>query len=501
MQLKITAGKQLVRNSVSGVIRSIILAVVLFIVYPIYINKLGTEMFGVWVMVGVIIGWSQLGSLGIPQTVMKFVAGSVTKGDKEELVEYVSSALTIILLSGIVIMLILFFIKGSLGNFFRVPPAIKPQIPSFIFFAALVVVVSFLAQGINSILSGIGRMDLANINEIVGKILEAVISVVLIFKGYGIWGLLFGNMVNFLIILIFACISSISVLGFVPYNVKLIKKERIRESISFGGALAAGSLFAMFLEPFNRFILGQYVALSAATVYDVASRVVLQVRGVLEIAFRPLTPQSSAYFDIGQLEKVKKMSRFSVRIICFLGVPIFFILIIWAPELINIWLKIEVQNTSYAIRIIAFAYIFSLMVTPAYYIFMGIGQKGKCFYVHFILSALNFTLVLLCLFLGFINLKWVVNVFAFSLIFSSLWLMRASYKEFGARYLTDIKNLAFVSTSIVCISFFKFVGLAFNFQGMFNILLMVASFLIYLAICYAFNLIPIDKIRSYLAEL
>lgn len=498
MQPIIPTSKQLVRNSVSGVIRSIILVVVFFIVYPIYINILGTEMFGVWVMVSVIIGWSQLGSLGIPQTIMKFVAGSAAKGDKEELVEYISSALAIILFSGIVIMLILFFIKGVLGNFLRVPPVIKPKMPFFIFFAALVVVISFLAQSINSILSGIGRTDLANINEIVGKILGVIISVILIFKGYGIWGLLFGSMANFLIILIFACILGILILGFVPYNIKLIKKKRIKETISFGGTLTAGSLCAMFLEPFNRFVLGQYVALSAATVYDVASRIVIQIRSVLEVAFRPITPQSSTYFNIGKLEEIKELSKFSVSLICLLGAPIFLTLIIWAPELINIWLKIEVQNISYAIRIIAIAYIFSLMVTPAYYLFMGIGKKEKCFWVYFILSALNFTLVLLCLFLGFINLKWVVNIFALSLIFSSLYLMRASYKEFGERYLADIKNLAFISLSIICISFFKFIGLAFNFQGMFNILLIFVSFLIYLAICYMSNLIPVDKIRSHL---
>ena len=35
-------------------------------------------------------------SLGIPQTVMKFVAGSAAKGNKEELIEYISSALTVL---------------------------------------------------------------------------------------------------------------------------------------------------------------------------------------------------------------------------------------------------------------------------------------------------------------------------------------------------------------------------------------------------------------------
>jgi O-antigen/teichoic acid export membrane protein len=498
MQPIIPTNKQLVRNSASGVIRSIVIAGSLFIVYPIYINRLGTEIFGVWVMIGVVIGWSQIGSLGVPQAVMKFVAGSAAKGDKQELIEYVSSALTIILCSGILITCILFLIKNMLGNFLRVPLTLRPEMPSFIFFAGLIVCISFLAQSINSILSGIGRMDLANINEITARIISATLSVILIWKGYGIWGLLLGNMANVFIILLLACVLSIWNLKFFPFHLRLIKNDRIRESIFFGGTLTAGSLLGMFIEPFNRFILGQYVSLSAATVFDVASRVLVQVKGVLDASFRPFVPQSSVYSNIGEIEKIREISKFSVRAICCLGVPIFLMLIVWAPEFVNIWLEVEVQKISYAIRVIAFAYIFSLIVAPAYYLFVGIGKQERCFWVYFIYSTLNFGFVFLCLFLGIINLALVVNIFAFSLTLSSLYLMRSSHVEFGERYFVDTKNFAFLSLSLVCISFFRFVGWALNFETMFNMLLAFASFSTYLAICYISNLLPANTIRSYI---
>ena len=284
-------------------------------------------------MIGVLIGWSQIGSLGIPQTVMKFVAGSAAKGNKEELIEYISSALTILIFSSIVILFILLFISGNLGNILRVPLTIKNNMPFFIILAGMIVVMSFIAQTINSILSGIGRMDIANINDIIGKIIGSIVSVIFIYNGYGIFGLLIGSITEFLIILIIASTLSILILGFVPYNIKLIKRNKIRETILFGGTLAVGSLLAMFLEPFNRFVLGQYVGLSTATVYDVASRVVVQTRGILEAAFRSFVPQSSTYYNMGYVGKLKNMSKLSVRLICFLGVPILLTLIIWAPSL------------------------------------------------------------------------------------------------------------------------------------------------------------------------
>jgi len=498
LQPIIPTSKQLLRSSISSVLRSIIHAFVLFVVYPIYINNLGTEIFGVWVMVGVIIGWSQIGSLGIPQTIMKFAAGAAAKGNKKELIEYVSSSLTVILFSGIMILFLLFIVKDTIVNIFQVPLTIKLSMPLYVILAGLIVVVSFIAQTINGILSGIGRMDIANINDITGKIIGSIVSVALILKGYGIFGLLIGSMSECVIILVVASIISILSLGFNPYNIKFIKKGRIKETVFFGGTLSISSLFAMFLEPFNRFILGQYVGLSTATVYDVASRVVSQVRGILEAAFRSFVPQSSVYYSMGYKNKLRDMSNRSVSFICIFGVPILLTLIIWSPELISMWLRIEMQDITYAVRIIAFSSIFSLMVSPAYYLFIGIGNNYICFCVYIILSMLNFILVLLSLLFGYINLKLVVNIFSLSLLISSLYLMRESYMEFGERYLLNIRNMYIIVLFFICMSLFKIIGVLCNFQNMMAILLILFSFILYFVICYVFNLIPVNYIKSHM---
>jgi len=497
----IPIARQLARNSIAGVLRSVVISLSLFIVYPIYISELGTETFGVWVIISAVTIWAQFGALGMPQTVMKFVAASAAKGDKEELLEYVSSALSAVLFSGSVVILILFIVKGVIADFLHVPQELKASTPLFILFSGSIVFMDFMARSVNSIQSGIGRMDLANLNEVAAKVLSAIFSVLLIYKGYGIWALFFGAMANCLIMLVLGFIMSVYLLGFFPFSVKSIRWGRVRETVNFGGSLTAGALLAMFTEPFNRFILGQYVSLSAAAVYDVASRVVLQVKGVLEGCFRPFVAQSSAYFTSGQDEKIRELSRLSVRLVFLLGVPMFLVLIVWAPELMGLWLKGTVMpGISYAFRGFAFAYVFSLMVTPAYYLFMGIGRKEVCFRVFLVFSISNSTLVLIGLFSGFVSLNVVINIFAFSLILSSAYLMATAYKSFGERYFVDYKNISYIALAIVCISSFKFVGIIIGFHSIFNLIFIILSYLFYLGICYIAGLIPMNTIWSYLQD-
>lgn len=497
----IPIARQLARNSATGMLRSLVVALTLFIVYPIYIRELGTEIFGVWVIISAVTIWAQFGALGMPQTVMKFVAGSAAKGDREELLEYVSSALSILLISGIVVILILFIVKGAIAGFLHVPRELKASTHLYILFSGSIVILDYMARSVNAILSGIGRMDIANFNEMAAKVFSALFSIFLIYKGYGIWALFFGAMVNSLIMLLIGFMISIYLLGVSPFSFGSIRWGRVIETLNFGGTLTAGALLAMFIEPFNRFILGQYVSLSAAALYDVASRVVLQLRGVLEGCFRPFVAQSSAYITSGQEEKIRELSRLSVRLVFFIGVPMFLVLIVWAPELMGFWLKgTDMPGISYALRGFAFAYIFSLMVTPAYYLFMGIGRKEVCFRVFLLFSISNSLLVLICLFLGLISLNVVINIFAFSLIFSSVYLMLMAYKSFGERYFVDYRNLSYIALAIISIFIFKIVGILLGFHSTLSLMLCVLSFIFYLGICYIAGLIPMNTIFSYLRD-
>jgi len=435
MQRIIPTTKQLTKNSLSGVSRSVIITLTFLVAYPIYISKLGVQTFGVWVMLNVIIMWSQLGTLGIPQTIMKFVAGSAANGDRKELVEYISSSLSIILISGIAIAILLFFVKKPLGNFLKVPATIKPQMPSFIFFTGLVVLVSFLAQSINSILSGIGRMDLANINEIIGNLLGAAVSIFLILKGFAIWGLLLGSMVNFSIVFILASLLAILNLKFIPYSFKAIKKAKLKKAINFGGTLFAGSIFAMFLEPFNRFILGQYVSLAATTIYDVASKILLAVRNIGDSALRPLIPQVSAHNNLKENNKIISLNKIAINSILTFVVPLLLILLFSGHKLLPLWLgKVNLPNLNLNIRIMMLGCFFNLLVVPIYYTFMGIGKVKVCFKAHLIHALINCFLILTLINIFPRTLAASLSV-TVGLVFSALYL------SLTFRYLFKIPNI------------------------------------------------------------
>ncbi|MBC7121495.1 MAG: hypothetical protein H5T33_08040, partial [Candidatus Methanosuratus sp.] len=99
---------------VSGVAAMLLNTVVLAAGYPIYLHFLGYEQYGVWLVLATVLTFSQLGNLGINQAVTKLVAEEYGRGDTLAIQQYVTTALAILGLSGIVVLSGLLVLRGPI---------------------------------------------------------------------------------------------------------------------------------------------------------------------------------------------------------------------------------------------------------------------------------------------------------------------------------------------------------------------------------------------------
>ena len=69
-----TRKKVLINNSLSGVCQLVITALLTFFSIPIFIHKLGTELYGVFALVSVIGNLNLFTNLGLDVALRKFIA-------------------------------------------------------------------------------------------------------------------------------------------------------------------------------------------------------------------------------------------------------------------------------------------------------------------------------------------------------------------------------------------------------------------------------------------
>jgi len=96
---------QLMVNVASGAVTTGINIVVLAVAYPVYLHFLGYELYGVWLILGTVLAFAQMGNLQIGPAVTKFVAEEYGREDIGGVARYVLMAMVMLSATGILVLL------------------------------------------------------------------------------------------------------------------------------------------------------------------------------------------------------------------------------------------------------------------------------------------------------------------------------------------------------------------------------------------------------------
>jgi len=114
------------KNSITGVVQKILIAILTFVTIPIFIKLLGAELFGIFAIVSTIGDLSRLTNVGFHIALIKFLSrqGKTTESSQDVVVAFLSM---LVIMTLLVIVLLLFsdFILLQLFNVGRniLPPA------------------------------------------------------------------------------------------------------------------------------------------------------------------------------------------------------------------------------------------------------------------------------------------------------------------------------------------------------------------------------------------
>ena len=404
---------QLRINMASGVVTTVINTGVMLISYPLYLHYLGYEKLGVWMVLATVLTFMQMCNLGMGPAITKLVAEEYGRGNTEGIQSYVTTALWTLAVAGCIALVVLILLAKPIIGLFKLGPENVALAEHFLPYMGILTVYAFLIQILTATLSGLGRMDQANYRDSACRAISLGVAAVLLIFGYGIVSLLIGSAINYLLIHITSIllIRKIVSLHILKFNWDI---ERFKKLVSFGGAVLGGSIISMLFSPFNKLMLSRYAGVATIPIYEIAYTGSMQVRGLIEAAFRALVPEISrigADITIQARDRISQIYRRSMRLIFLLGTPLFAVLAILAPVLLKLWLGDRfVETLPAAFRIMLMGTFLSLLCVPAYYTLMGLGRVYQCFLSQVIQGVVNAGVVgIIILFAGAVSIRAVAS--------------------------------------------------------------------------------------------
>lgn len=383
---------QLKKNILSGNLVYAVNAIVILISFPIYLHFLGTELFGLWATLSIVISFGEFGNLGISDALIKLTAEDYGKSDKNGIAEYFTYSSFILLISSFVLISILILFKTVIISFLNITETFQNLTSILLPVVGIISSSMFYVSALRGITIGAGRMDLANYVFLGNNITKTLLSILLLVLGLGIWGIVASIIItNIFIIIIYTLIIKRNLHLKLFTSVSLYSK-RIKKLFGFGSNVVGMKIIDMLTLPFIKIVITRYLGLTEMAYFEVAWKAAYNIRGFFEKGLLAIMPRVSELYskDDKNNDSIKNLHNKGLQYVMYFGVPLIILIFIFTQNLFLLWLQSNYSDTIKTIfQIILVGWGFSLLIVPAYYVLMGTGKVHLCLLESVIKSGIN----------------------------------------------------------------------------------------------------------------
>ncbi len=361
-----------------------------FLLAPIMIARLGLDAFGVWAVTGAFATYAGLLDLGIGRSLARFIAVFDADGDDRRIRECVGLGLLAVTFVGVLALLVAAALAPVLSDKLGVFDTEEMRI------IALSSAAIWTFNGFDSALGAVGlgkrRMIPPNVAVTAALTINFCFSIAALAISSSLVVYSVANAAAALV----GIVPTYFAMRYVWHSpfVALPSRTLVKEVLSFSIKNQIGWIADLVNFQTDKVIIAMVVDIRAAAVYEVASRVVISVRGAALMTLSAMVPTSAAAIvSEGKAVIHGLFSRFLVRS-CALAFPLFMVVAVSSPFLLIAWLGEAPGDAELLVTVLTIGYLINLTTGAGSTIAMGAGLPGMVSANSALVAGLNLVLTL-----------------------------------------------------------------------------------------------------------
>jgi len=343
-EAKSTSGQMLAKNVLLNFLGMLAPIVAGIVCIPLAVKGLGDDGFGILSIAWIILGYLTLLDFGLAKATMKYVAEHSDPQNDGNLPQLIWTAVTMAFITGLAAAGIITIVAPHLaGSLLKIKPEYISEAERAFFYVALSLPFMLASTSLRGVLGALQRFDLVNAVQVPVSILSIVFPAL---------SLPFGWTVSTVVLLIVITRASAS-LGYLLLCIRQLPRLRSKFRISrvvlikllkYGGWITITGVISPVLVYLDRFLIGTMISMTAVTLYAAPYEVVNRLR-ILPIALmRTFFPEFSALSSRGNKTEVETLASRSFKYILFPVGVVSLILLVFAPEILELWLGSRFAN-------------------------------------------------------------------------------------------------------------------------------------------------------------
>jgi O-antigen/teichoic acid export membrane protein len=317
-----------------------------FVLSPFLVHHLGDARYGLWGVIGSIIGYLGLLDLGIRVGVTRFVARHEAKGDREAANRLISTALALFSVVGVVAVVAGTMISLNLQRFARPSSDYLHEASVAVFIAGITMGLSLVSGVYGAVIGGLQRFDLLNTIDLSGEVLRA--AAMFYFIGHG-GGLITLATLQFCMVAVRGIAYVIATRRLQPWLQvarRFYDRATRQEILSFSAYTFILHASAMVLFSTDALVIAAIMPVAQVAFFVIGgnlAQVAMQVQSGVTRVIYPLISSKQASHGI---DAASALMRKSVRLSTIIVLPIVLTFLTRGPTFIGLWMGPKYVSTA-----------------------------------------------------------------------------------------------------------------------------------------------------------
>lgn len=345
-----------------------------FVLTPFLLHHLGPVEYGLWVLVGALVGYGTILDLGISSAVAKYVAEYRARGEIEKARALVATALSLYTALGLLAVALAAALSPVFPRVFNIPASEHHRAALLVLVSGLVVGVELPASTSYSVLRGLQRFDVINLINVVGMLLLALVTVIVILLGGGLIGIVAANIPLTLLMQIPTVWFIRRTAPDLPVGWRGFDLRLVRPVASFSSALFLTSIAGQLKAKTDELVIGAFLPVARVTPYALARRL-SELPQILTSQFiRILLPLASQLHAERDRARLRALFTTSTRASLALFLPIACGVAVLAGPFLAAWVGPAYAHNGRLVLILVVAGLVEISVWPAAAILQGMAR-------------------------------------------------------------------------------------------------------------------------------
>lgn len=381
-------------NAVTSSLQVLVVGVTHFFLYRVLIKTIGVERLGIWSVVLATTSIANIGNFGLAGSVVKFVSKYIARGDEKSACGIIqTAAISLSLLMGL-LLLAAYPLAGWLLSYV-IPNARLHEARAILPYSLLSLWLSIIGSVFNGSMDGYQKIWMRNALIMCASFLYLVLGSISV-RHFGLMGLAYSQVAQAAVILV----GSWTLLkGFIPalpllpfrWSWKLFK-----EMVGYGANFQLITVFTLLFDPVTKSLLARFGGLSVTGYYEMANKMIIQLRGLIFNANRVLVPAIAGLHE-NNPDAIQEIYKKNYRLLLFISLPLFSSVIAFSPVISRIWVGHYEPVFIFFTIVISIAFFINTLPGPAFFSYLGTGDLGWSTAAYAVEAFLN---PLLCFVLG-----------------------------------------------------------------------------------------------------